>query len=52
MYTETIPKSADWIVFTIFSSAELTLQNQPILLPALLFYFTFDWSTVLVYATL
>ena len=39
MYTGTIPKSADWIVFIICSSAELTLQNQPILLPALLFYF-------------
>ena len=30
MYTGTIPKSADWIVFMICSLAELTLQNQPI----------------------
>ena len=52
MYTGTIPESADLIASMICSSAELTLQNQPILLPALLFYLKFDWSTVLFYATL
>ena len=38
MYTGTIPESADFIASRSCSSAELTLQNQPNLLPALLFY--------------